>query len=75
MLSALRIGDTEDKESAAGTSFSILATGLLSRVINNVIDDIKKEYEGGYKVFNAVNLNTSQIRITVLPHDSIAEGS
>lgn len=74
VLSALRIGDIGDKESAAGTSFSILATGLLSRVINNVIDDIKKEHEGGYKVFNAVNLNTSQIRITVLPHDSIAEG-
>ena len=75
MLSALRVGDTEDKESAAGNSFSILATGLLSRVINNVIDDIKKEHESGYKVFNAVNLNASQIRITVLPHDSIAEGS
>lgn len=73
LLSALRIGDTEDKESAAGTSFSILATGLLSRVINNVIDDIKRDFEGGYKVFNAINLNTSQIRITVLPQDSIVE--
>ena len=74
LLSALRIGDTEDKESAAGTSFSILATGLLSRVINNVIDDIKREFEGGYKVFDATNLNTSQIRITVLPQDSITKG-
>ena len=80
VISALRIGDKKNIESAAGISFTIVGTGILAERLSSIIEERKAESEKvhgkgnclfEYKVLTKRGLRQNQIRVTIKPPSNI----